>query len=344
MKRKLCGLLLAGIFCMMNGCWTLAADQTLVGISGSEAGVPGAGVENRLSAEEDGTTDAAAPKQDGKMEETIRARVDRMSREEKVGQMLLVSPSQLCDGGDWAANMDTVIQNMKNYYVGGLVFFADDLEDSNAVKILVDRVKEQEEIPVLTVSDAGGSLETGFTKPDENTNMKIGPLSLGTDGIWCYSTQQTPSEEWQEEGILLDVTPGMSPETGAGFAIVTHAKVKYSADAEMTGLENTAQDDGRPASMARSLVTEFLKEETGFDGVVMTDSLSMPEATQNYGEDMAVMNALQAGADILTAPSNVLTAYYGIHSAIDEQLVTEEQINESVTRILEAKAKLGLNF
>ena len=344
MKRKLCGLLLAGIFCMTNGCLTLAADQTLVGISGSETGVPGTGVEHRLSTEEDGTTDAAAPKQDGKMEETIRARVDRMSREEKVGQMLLVSPSQLCDGGDWAANMDTVIQNMKNYYVGGLIFFAEDLKDPNAVKTLIDKVKEQEGIPVLTVVDAGGSLEAGFTKPDESINRNIGPLSMGTDEIWCYSTQQTPSKEWQERGILLDVTPGMMPETGACFAVVTHAKVKYSTDSEITGMENTGQDDVRPASMTRRLVTEFLKKETGFDGVVVTDSLSMPEAMQNYGGDMAVMNALQAGADILTAPSNVLTAYYGIHSAIDEQLVMEEQINESVTRILEAKARLGLNF
>ena len=74
----------------------------------------------------------------------------------------------------------------------------------------------------------------------------------------------------------------------------------------------------------------------------MTDSLSMTSAEENYGADMAVMYALQAGADILTTPENPVNAYYGILSAIDEQLVTEAQIDASVDKVLELKKTLGL--
>ena len=54
------------------------------------------------------------------------------------------------------------------------------------------------------------------------------------------------------------------------------------------------------------------------------------------------MYALQAGADILTMPENPVNAYYGILSAIDEQLVTEAQIDASVDKVLELKKTLGL--
>lgn len=330
MKKRIMAALMVGMVCIVNSFGVFAADQTLVGISGEVIG------------NESGTAGSTEAELDAGITNPIREYVAQMSREEKVGQMMLLSPSQLCSGGNWTENMDTVIQNMKNYYVGGLIFFAEDLANPEAVKTLIGKVNEQGKIPVLTVSDESGSLEAGFTKPEEDTNMNIGPLSIGTDGIWCYSTQQTPAEEWKAMGILLDVTPGMSPETEADFAIVTHAKVTYSTVQESNGPVSTAADDGRPASMARSLVTGTLR--SAFQGVVMTDSLSMPEATENYGGNMAVMNALQAGADILTAPFDVMTAYYGIHSAIDEEMVTEEQINASVIRILEAKAKLGLDF
>lgn len=328
MKRRIC---------------TAFAAMCLLGTAGLPFASPEA--ESRMPGSIAGGITAWAEEVDPGMAENINAYVSQMTREDKVGQMLLVSPSQLCDGGDWTANMDTVLQNMKNYHVGGLVFFTEDLTDLDAVKTLIDKANEQGSIPVLTVADAGGSLETGFTKPDESTSMHIGPYAIGTEGIWCYSTQQTPSEEMQNAGILLDVTPGFSPETGADFVVVTHAKVNYASVADVNGLELLEMDDGRPASMSRILVTEQLKNgESGFEGTVFTDSLSMLEAVQTYGSDMAVMYALQAGADILTAPSNVLNAYYGIHSAIDEQLVTEEQIDGSMIRILELKAKLGLQF
>lgn len=259
-----------------------------------------------------------------------------MTREDKVGQMLMVSPSQLCDG-DWTQNMQQVLQNVELYHIGNLVFFQEDLKDQEAVKALTDALGEKTGlIGVLTAADASGSLEEGFTKPAADTVLATGPFEEGADGLWGYGVTSAPGEDLQALGIAVDMAPGISPEheadseKAAAFAVVTHAKVDSDND----------MDGGRPASMARSIVKGTLRNV--FDEVILTDSLSMAAAAEAYGADMAVQYAFLAGNDILTAPADPVNAYYGMLSAMDEQLVSEEQVNESVLRILEAKSALGL--
>lgn len=252
--------------------------------------------------------------------------LDTMTREEKAGQMLMAAPSQLCQG-DWTENVQQVLQTIDLYHIGSVIFFAEDLEHPDAVKELTDALAAREDmIGILTVADRSGSITGGLTKPDNDTTLTVGPFAYGAEDTWCYGITGAPDADLSELGILLDGSAGAA----ADFAVVTHAKVNGDSD----------MDAGRPASMARSLVQNTLKTE--FDGVVLTDSLSMEAATQPYGADMAVQYALQAGNTILTAPSNLMTAYYGILSAMDEQLVSEEQINDSVQRILTAKEGLGL--
>lgn len=260
-----------------------------------------------------------------------------MTREDKVGQMLMVSPSQLCDG-DWTQNTQQVLQNIDLYHIGNVIFFEEDLENQEAVKELTDALAGRDGlVGVLTAADATGSLENGFTKPADNTELSAGPFEAGADGLWGYGVTAAPGENLQSLGIAADMTPGLTPDSGSdsseavpAFAVVTHEKVSSGNDT----------DAGRPASMAKTLIKDTLRST--FEGVILTDSLSMDTATEAYGADMAVQYAFQAGSDILTAPANVMNAYYGMLSAMDEQLVSEEQVNESVLRILEAKEALGL--
>lgn len=259
-----------------------------------------------------------------------------MTKEDKVGQMLMVSPSQLC-GGDWTQDTQQVLQNIDLYHIGNLIFFEEDLKNQEAVKALTDALAGKTGlIGVLTAADGTGSLANGFTKPTADTVLATGPFEEGTDGLWGYGITVASVADLQALGITIDITPGISPDAAsdsaqsASFAVVTHAKVNSDND----------MDGGRPASMAKSIVKDNLRSI--FDGVILTDSLSMTAATEVYGADMAVQYAFQAGNDILTAPSNPGNAYYGMLSAMDEQLVSEEQVNESVLRILEAKEALGL--
>lgn len=253
-----------------------------------------------------------------------QSRLALMTREEKIGQMLMVSPGQLCGGGDWTEQIDQVIQNLNFYHVGSLLFFAEDLNDMDAVKELTAAIAGEDGIPVLLAADASGSVASGLTKPEDSAQLAVSCVD-GTGSCWAYSLEETPAQELKDMGIVLDVSAG----SGQDFAVITHA-VYGGADA--------SAEMSRPASMTKSAVAEL---RSGFSGVILTDSLSVTDVVNSYGADMAVMYAMQAGADLLTAPANLMNAYYGMLSAIDEQMVTEEQINASVLRILDAKQALG---
>lgn len=257
--------------------------------------------------------------------EQMKSRMAFMTREEKAGQMLMVSPSQLCSDADWTENIDMVLQNVELYHVGSLIFFEEDLSAPDAVVELTAALRERDGIPVLTAADVSGSLENGFTKPNDTAQLTVSGFDQDA-GCWAYGLTEGLPDELRDMGISLAVSAG----DGTDFAVVTHARI---------GGSELSSEMNRPASMTKGLISEL---KSGFSGIVLTDSLSMPDAARDCSADMAVMYALQAGADILTAPANLTNAYYGILSAIDEQMVTEEQINASVLKILDTKKRLGL--
>ena len=99
--------------------------------------------------------------------------------------------------------------------------------------------------------------------------------------------------------------------------------------------------DNTPATLSKTLITDFLREEMGFDGMVITDALNMGAITEQYTADQAAVNAVLAGADMLLMPADFQTAYQGILNAVAEGTLTEERINDSVRRILEIKAEMA---
>lgn len=92
-----------------------------------------------------------------------------------------------------------------------------------------------------------------------------------------------------------------------------------------------------PATLSEKMVTDILRHEMGFNGVVITDALNMGAITEQYTPDQAAVSALSAGVDMLLMPSDFQTAYNGVINAVQRGTLTEERINESVERILEIK-------
>ena len=99
-------------------------------------------------------------------------------------------------------------------------------------------------------------------------------------------------------------------------------------------------DADRPASLSPE-VHRILREELGFDGVVLTDDLIM-DAIRDYtgGENAAVL-AVQAGNDMLTS-SDFPTQYSAVLAAVQDGTISESRIRESVVRIIDWKMQLGL--
>ena len=116
------------------------------------------------------------------------------------------------------------------------------------------------------------------------------------------------------------------------------------ADAEMVMISHQLAvriDPDSPASLS-PVVISLLRDELGFQGVIITDALRMGAVYDNYGSGEACVRALEAGADMLLLPYNFTNAYQGIMKAVRDGRLTEKRINESVLRILTLKEKYGL--
>ncbi|MFG6146826.1 glycoside hydrolase family 3 protein [Halobacillus sp. B23F22_1] len=100
-------------------------------------------------------------------------------------------------------------------------------------------------------------------------------------------------------------------------------------------------DSGLPATLSKPILTDLLREEMGFEGVIITDSLGMSGANVVPPEEVPV-EAFKAGADILLNPPNVPLAYDAMLEAVEEGEISEKRVDESVFRILEMKFKRGL--
>ncbi|MEO3752584.1 glycoside hydrolase family 3 N-terminal domain-containing protein [Streptomyces sp. B6B3] len=134
-------------------------------------------------------------------------------------------------------------------------------------------------------------------------------------------------EEWRE----IDAPP-------------FRAAVEAGAGAIMTGhLQFPALDpSGDPATLSEPIVTGLLREELGYDGVVITDSLLMEGVRQAYPDAEVPVRALQAGVDLLLMPPDLDLAYHAVLDAVASGELTEERIDESVRRILTLKREQGI--
>lgn len=95
--------------------------------------------------------------------------------------------------------------------------------------------------------------------------------------------------------------------------------------------------DLTPATLSHTLVTEILKEELGFTGLVITDSLAMGAITESYTAGEAALAALEAGCDILLMPNGLTEAFDAIVSAVENGTYSEDALNATVLRILRYK-------
>ena len=100
-------------------------------------------------------------------------------------------------------------------------------------------------------------------------------------------------------------------------------------------------DPDNPASLS-AVIISLLREELGFEGVIITDALRMGAVKEKYGSGEACVRALEAGADMLLLPYNFTNAYEGVMDALESGRLTEARIDESLRRILTLKEKYGL--
>lgn len=196
-----------------------------------------------------------------------------------------------------------------------------------------------------------------LTNPD---NDAIGKRSFGSDADIVSSMVASSVKGLEETGVTACIKhfPGQGDadgDTHDGLA-TTDKTLEQLRETELkpfaAGAEAGAQmimvghiavpsitGDNTPASLSKDVVTDILREEMGYNGVVITDALNMSAISEYYDSAQAAVMALKAGADMVLMPEDFEAAYEGVLAAVKDGTINEARINDSLARVYKIKYK-----
>jgi beta-N-acetylhexosaminidase len=194
-------------------------------------------------------------------------------------------------------------------------------------------------------------------------NTVIGSRSFGSDPERVSIMASAFQAGFRSQGVMSSPKhfPGhgnTSDDSHFGRAVIASdsahmAAVEYvpfarliaeGAEFVMTGhiIAPGASPDSLPATLSRYFVTDVLRNELGFDGIIITDAMNMGAITRNYCSAEAAVMALQAGVDMILMPDDFDEAVNSILTAVRDGEISHGRIRESLVRILQAKLSAGL--
>ncbi|MEV5311568.1 glycoside hydrolase family 3 N-terminal domain-containing protein [Streptomyces sp. NPDC052610] len=194
-------------------------------------------------------------------------------------------------------------------------------------------------------------------------NPVIGVRSFGADPRAVARLVAAEVAGYQRSGVAATAKhfPGhgdTETDSHYGFPVIKHtreqwetldapsfrAAIEAGIDSIMTAhiLFPALDDSGDPATLSRPVLTGILREQLGYDGVVVTDSLDMAGVRQKYGDERVPVLALKAGVDQLLNAPRLDLAWNAVLKAVQDGELTEERLEESILRVLRLKARLGL--
>ena len=367
--------------------------------------------------------------------EAIKAIIDKMTLEQKVAQLFVVSPETLTgvDSVQYAGDM--TYQALQDYPVGGIVFAKDNIDSSSQFGTMTDNLQSYSEdisgLPLfLAAAEEGGSAsvlgnndnldeyyENSYSDDDSDyssssaNSVHSGAPSMSEigrkdDSTNAYEAGKSIGSLMSAYGLNLDLAPvadvlsgnstgigdrtfGTDVQTVSDMALEVirgiqeedvNAAMKYfpgygAASSNMSGFPviNSSLDelkkkeflpysnaiaqgldfvmvghisvtnvtgDDTPASLSEKMISEVLRKDLGFKGIVMTDYLNDKTIVKNYGAADAAVKAIQAGADLLLEPDDLEAAYEGVLKAVKKGDITEDRLDESIYRILRVKLSM----
>ena len=340
------------------------------------------------------------------LDDVVDAIISEMTLEEKVAGLFIVTPEGIT-GVDTAVQAgDGTKKALEEYPVGGLVYFAKNIQSEEQIKKMIENsisyckypmfiaVDEEggkvsrlaEKLKVENVGDMAdigstgdaakaydamktvGTYMSGFgfnldfaPVADVLTNEKntsIGDRAFGNDPMLVAGMVTSAMNGLEEAGVTACMKhfPGLgdaSEDTHNGLAVIDKSldelketelvpfisAIEGGANMIMVGHMSLPQivGDNTPATMSKEVISDLLRSELGFNGVVITDAMNMGAITEYYGADEAAIRALKAGADMVLMPENFKTAYEGVIAAVKDGTISEDRINNSLKRVFRIK-------
>ncbi|HKW64118.1 MAG TPA: glycoside hydrolase family 3 N-terminal domain-containing protein [Candidatus Acidoferrum sp.] len=124
------------------------------------------------------------------------------------------------------------------------------------------------------------------------------------------------------------------------------AAISSGASSIMTGhlsVPALEPDSNTPATLSPRILQGLLRKELGYQGLIVTDAMDMGGITVRFAPGEAAVRAVAAGVDCLLMPPVADAAFEALQGAVKSGRISKERLDESVRRILQAKARLGLN-
>ena len=200
---------------------------------------------------------------------------------------------------------------------------------------------------------------------DTNTNPQnivIGNRSYGSDPALVARMVSAQLDGMHDSGIMgtLKHFPGhgdTKDDTHSGYVsiektwdelkecelvpfITALPKADMVMVSHITAVNVTS--DRLPTSMSETMITGKLRNELGYDGVIITDAMAMGAVADNYTSADAAVTAVKAGVDIVLMPQNLDEAFNGVMNAVTDGEISVKRLDESVMRILKLKARYKL--
>ncbi len=348
----------------------------------------------------------------GTVEEQAQAIMASMTLEEQIYQMFIVAPEQLTGVSVQTQAGSTTQAALEKYPVGGIVFFAANLQTRSQVSTMISNMQSYSEIGLfIAVDEEGGTVarignnsslgttsfpnmktignsgdtskayHVGYTigseiaqlgfnldfapvaDVDSNPdNPVIGNRAFSSDASVAASMVSAAVKGFRDSGTLCTLKhfPGhgdTATDSHAGYTeldksldelwevefVPFQSGISAGADFVMVGHISVPQVTGNdvPASLSGTMIG-ILRDDLGFNGLVITDSMQMEAITDRYTSGEAAVKAIQAGVDIILMPADLQAAVAGVKAAVKAGTISEERIEESVLRILEAKIEAGI--
>ncbi|MPY59710.1 glycoside hydrolase family 3 protein [Streptomyces spongiae] len=183
---------------------------------------------------------------------------------------------------------------------------------------------DPEAVARMVVAQVGGYQRSGVAATAKHFP---GHGDTETDSHYGFPEIKHTREQWTQ----LDAPP-FRAAIRAGIDSIMTAHIMVPA-------LDPAED---PATLSHPILTGILREELGYDGVVVTDSLGMQGVRTKYGDDRVPVLALKAGVDQLLNPPSLDIAWNAVVNAVRGGELTEARLDESILRVLRLKARLGL--
>lgn len=215
--------------------------------------------------------------------------------------------------------------NYIGHYLANLGFNVDFAPDAdvltNNTSIVAKRSFGSDPVKVTDLASAysNGLHASGILSTFEHFP---GHGGVGTD---THDTLASTSKSFDEMMDAEFLPFQKAKENNVDFVMVTHI-----ACPNITG-------DNTPASLSSIMITDMLKNQLGYDGIIITDSFQMGAITDSYNSSDAAVKAISAGVDIVLMPDDLNRAVNGVISSVNSGVISKDRIDESVRKILMKK-------